>query len=67
MRVLCQAVGANVRYRLDGEPPTATQGQVLVANGDMLELADNDDMDQVRFFEATNTATVECHFQLTRV
>lgn len=61
-----QAHGVNVRFRLDGQTPDNTHGQVLVADGDILEL-DGESMAGARFFEATNGATVEVQYKLSRV
>ena len=63
-RAFVQANGANVRYRLDGTAPTATVGQVLVNNGDMLEISPASALPHARFIEVSATANIDVHYRL---
>lgn len=67
-RAIVQAVGGNVRYRLDGVNPTAGQGQVLRADDRvMLELLPGD-FAFARFIRdgGSSGATLEVHYRLNR-
>ena len=52
-----------VRYRLDGEDPTAAVGHLL-SIGDSLELEHRDQLQRARFIAAGSSATLRASFFL---
>lgn len=66
IRVRLKAATQNIRFKMDGNQPTASEGELLLAAGEPQDFQP-DDLKNAWFIEAAGGATLAAHYLISLV